>query len=212
MPMQPGSLYQNELPWKPLTEFENYKARLEALIAPIDPAQELAHKIDGDWADVFWAYRGSDDLIDGQQLFNYLSFLIEACEWRKGTVVAGTTESRTRALFDANNPAARDHLRYLIEAFDTWAESDPSPYFTALVASAGQATSGAGSVPIFLSSGITNPFVSCINTYGQVRGATCVFHVRPATAALRRVGVSDRTLNRSGRHVEEASSHHQEPH
>lgn len=159
---------------KPLTEFENYKARLEALIAPIDPTQELAHKIDGDWANVFWAYRGSDDLIDGK-LLNYLSFLIEVCEWKQGTVVAGTTESRTRALFDASNPAAQDHLRYLIEAFDTWAEGDPSPYFTALFASVGQETSAAGSVPLFLSAGKTNLFESCITTYGQYRGATRVF-------------------------------------
>ena len=159
---------------KPLTEFENYKARLEALIAPIDPAQELAHKIDGNWADVFWAYRGSDDLIDGK-LFNYLSFLIEVCEWRQGTVETGTIESRTRALFDANNPAAQDHLRYLIGAFDTWAASDPSPYFTALFASAGQETSAAGPLPLFLSSGKTNLFASCINTYEQARGTTRVF-------------------------------------
>ena len=53
---------------KPLTPFENFKARLEADIAPIDPRKTFAHRIDGAWADTFWPYRGDDDIIDDELL------------------------------------------------------------------------------------------------------------------------------------------------
>lgn len=159
---------------KPLTEFENFKARLESGIAPIDPQGELAHKIDGSWANVFWAYRGNDDLID-DELLRYMLFLIEVCEWKQETIRADAAEARAQALFDTTNPAARDHLHYLIGAFDTWVKDGPEDYFLQLFAPVREGTSATDRVPLFVGDGRTSLFESCITTYGKTRGSTRVF-------------------------------------
>lgn len=78
---------------KPLTIFENFKAKLEQKIKSFDgpwpeytlPFQDSAsgyeyfiHKIDTDWADLFWPYRNvcsSDDTFD-DELMNFIRLVI----------------------------------------------------------------------------------------------------------------------------------------
>lgn len=160
---------------KPLTEFENFKARLESDIAPIDPESEVAHKIDGSWADVFWPYRGDDDLVD-DKLLRYMRFLIENCEWKGGTVDhEDTAEARARELFTTKSSIAREHLKYVIQAFDTWAENDPGAYFSALFRPAREEATETDRVPLFVADGKINLFESCVNSYGRARGLTRVY-------------------------------------
>lgn len=73
---------------RPLTEFENFKAELEALLHSnpyIDPetARKFCQKIDTDWSDLFWEYRGDNHLID-DELMRYLRFLMEVRAWWRG--------------------------------------------------------------------------------------------------------------------------------
>ncbi|WP_438354648.1 DUF262 domain-containing protein [Microbacterium sp. CJ88] len=160
---------------KPLTPFENFKARLEADIAPIDPRKTFAHRIDGAWADTFWPYRGDDDIID-DELLRYLRFLIEICEWRDGHIKQGPIEPRAEKLFDERNPRARDHLAYVIDAFDTWTGVDPSAYFSQLFTSGRAVRTSAGPMPLFAATeGRTDLFENCVFTYGETRGSTRVF-------------------------------------
>ena len=81
---------------KPLSPFENFKAKLEQRIKQFDtpwPEYNLAfnkrsrkvdgheyfiHKIDTDWADVFWPYRNvssADDTFD-DEIMNFISLVI----------------------------------------------------------------------------------------------------------------------------------------
>ena len=76
---------------KPLTEFENFKARLEKTIksftgdwpeyrlsfkyTPVSGYEYFIHKIDTDWADLFWCYRNvvtKDNSFD-DELMNYIA-------------------------------------------------------------------------------------------------------------------------------------------
>jgi hypothetical protein len=67
---------------KPLTQFENFKARFEQVLASSCPERvdEFAQKVDGDWADLVWPYRGSDNIVDDEFL-RYFHFVTEVCEW-----------------------------------------------------------------------------------------------------------------------------------
>lgn len=74
---------------KPLTAFENFKAKFEQRVKsfrtelpryeldfsdkPVDCYEYFIHKIDTDWADIFWAYRNT--LID-DELMNFISLEI----------------------------------------------------------------------------------------------------------------------------------------
>src|SRR6202044_508032 len=65
---------------KPLTEFEMFKARFEKMLERHceSEAKEFASNIDTLWADVFWAYRGQDNLID-DELLRYLRLATDIC-------------------------------------------------------------------------------------------------------------------------------------
>jgi predicted transcriptional regulator len=61
---------------KPLTQFEHFKAELERELHKIDEpmAKRIGAKIDRDWTDMLWRYRGEDNLIDDEFLryFKYV--------------------------------------------------------------------------------------------------------------------------------------------
>ena len=80
---------------KPLTAFENFKAKLEKKIqsfkdewpttyelaykpAPISGYDYFIHKIDNEWADVFWPYRNtaSDDDTFDDELMNFIGLFV----------------------------------------------------------------------------------------------------------------------------------------
>jgi hypothetical protein len=79
---------------KPLTAFENFKAKFEQRIKsfktelprykldfrdkPVDGYEYFIHKIDTDWTDIFWAYRNAkteDDTFD-DELMNFIRLVI----------------------------------------------------------------------------------------------------------------------------------------
>jgi hypothetical protein len=78
---------------KPLTAFENFKAMFEREVARSCPARvdELAFKIDGAWSDVFWPYRGDDNIID-DEFMRYMHFVSSVCAWRAGAQPRGGAE------------------------------------------------------------------------------------------------------------------------
>ena len=83
---------------KPLTEFEMFKARFEKMLERHFEAasQEFATKIDTVWADVFWAYRGQDDLID-DELLRYLRFATDVCQWERNMFPSPAMDLETLA-------------------------------------------------------------------------------------------------------------------
>jgi hypothetical protein len=79
---------------KPLTQFENFKARLEKKVKsfsspwpeyrlgfqdrPVSGYEYFIHKIDTDWADLFWSYRNeaSTDNTYDDELMNFMALVI----------------------------------------------------------------------------------------------------------------------------------------
>ena len=122
---------------KPLTPFENFKARFEKALEGSPRAGEFAERIDGKWADVLWRYRGSDDVID-DELVRYFTFVTEIAEWRTGMVrPAGPTdaglEPRAEQLFGTANPNGPHHLDFLFQAFDAWVDEHVPEFFAGLI-------------------------------------------------------------------------------
>jgi hypothetical protein len=118
---------------RPLTEFENFKADLEALLqqnfGKDDAAvKDFSHKIDTDWADLFWKYRGENDLID-EECMRYLRFLFEVRAWKHRFIVK-TDHNDLRALtllseslLGRNAPSARTDFEWIVRALDVWMEN-----------------------------------------------------------------------------------------
>jgi hypothetical protein len=128
---------------KPLTVFENFKAHFEDMLNTVDPirADDFAKKVDVAWADILWPYRGSDHLID-DEFMAYFRFVTDVLAWRNGVEFdAGMrTEKLADLVFSDQNCAAREHIDFLIHAFDVWSTaklgvesiaSEFDTYFTA---------------------------------------------------------------------------------
>lgn len=115
---------------KPLTEFENFKARFEGVLERSVPhrVEEFARKVDGAWADVLWPLRGSNNIVD-EEFLNYFQFITDICEWRDQRFSTGTFEARAERVFGSSNERAADHLDFLIQCFDTWKDVDSASVF-----------------------------------------------------------------------------------
>lgn len=119
---------------RPLTEFENFKAELEALlhsnsaIAP-DATKIFCEKIDTDWADLFWQYRGDNDLID-EEFMRLLRFLLEVRAWQRGHSVQskdGDLQALLRLselLLGSRATNAPKDFAWITRALDVWLEDE----------------------------------------------------------------------------------------
>lgn len=109
---------------RPLTDFENLKAELQALLKfeanHPEQAERFSRGVDVDWGDVFWEYKGEDDLID-DELMRYFQFVTEIWAW----------EHCENDGFDADKPiedlarfvyvrSSSEPIDFLLHAFDVW--------------------------------------------------------------------------------------------
>lgn len=118
---------------KPLTAFENFKARFERAISWAgEKATAFDQQVDGVWADIMWRFRGDDDIVDDEFL-RYFAFITDVCEWRQGRVPDGSSfENRALKLFGTEGTEAEESLSFLFHAFDTWVEIDIAEEFRQL--------------------------------------------------------------------------------
>jgi hypothetical protein len=104
---------------KPLTEFENFKADFEGMLKRVHPqyADIFARKVDNDWTDLLWEYKGDDNLID-DEFMCYFRFVTEVYAWKNGEFSTNVPiEELAEQLYGGTNPAPID---YLCKAFDVW--------------------------------------------------------------------------------------------
>jgi hypothetical protein len=157
---------------KPLTEFENFKARFEKVLDGSGRAPELAHKIDGDWADVIWPLRGDDNIVDDEFL-RYIRFVLELCEWRRNDIDSGNLPLLRRAeqTFAPDQPGASENLSFLFEAFDTWVGVDTAAFFDSLLRTASASDSEDAKLVLFGPEGTstTNLFEACCHDFDTPR-------------------------------------------
>lgn len=155
---------------KPLTVFENFKARLEKALDGSPLAGDFAHKMDGDWADVLWPRHGGDNAIDDEFL-NYISFVIELCEWRRGDVTSRRLPliARAELSFATGAPGSLDNLEFLIASVDTWVhEEDLDAFFERHFATTKAPNDvGEPKAVVFGTEANPNLFEACIRDYGN---------------------------------------------
>ncbi len=164
---------------KPLTPFENFKARFEQVLDTACPerVEEFAVKVDGAWADLLWPYRGSDSIVDDEFL-RYFHFVTEVCEWREGRLAVGDIASLAERVYGQSNPKAAANLEFLFRALDTWADTDVPAVFTGLftVAPAPLDSGDTSKVVLFgQQAGDVDLFSACCQSYGEMRGRNRVF-------------------------------------
>jgi hypothetical protein len=118
---------------RPLTEFENFKAELEALLRqnpaiPATAVDAFSHKIDTDWADIFWKYRGGKHLID-EEFLRYLRFLFEVQAWKLGLAVdlnhsdLKSLTELSKKLLGSTAEDAHKVFDWMVQALDVWLQA-----------------------------------------------------------------------------------------
>ena len=160
---------------KPLTAFENFKAHFEAVLKTDHPekADDFANKIDTQWADTLWAYRGDDHLID-DEFMRYFRFVSEVCSWQDVINPDDKTSADALAeqVYGAGNAKAGEHLEFLFKAFDVWHLANINAEFSNLFTD----VPGKNSVPLLLFnafSDVSGPgsgvdlFGACCQHFGQ---------------------------------------------
>jgi hypothetical protein len=146
---------------KPLTPFENFKARFEKALEGSPRAAEFAERVDGVWSDIFWSYRGTDDIVD-DELFRYFTFVTQVTEWQNGRIARGRLEPRAEEVFSASSPLGADNLDFLFDAFDAWADVDIAAFFASLLTA--DVTQSAEKILLFGTKPIDH-FRSCSENY-----------------------------------------------
>lgn len=115
---------------KPLTDFENFKAHFEDVIKNAHSEKTVADfalKVDTDWSDILWTYRGDDNLID-DEFIRYFRFVTEVCAWKNNIDFKDSTRHDYLAeqVYGAGVSNSTESLTFLFHAFDVWMETDPS--------------------------------------------------------------------------------------
>lgn len=165
---------------KPLTPFENFKARFLQTLEATSPAEaaRFAAQADTAWSDVLWPYRGADNLID-DEFMRYFQFVSETCAWRSGDLPDADTETLAARIFGAS-PHAQENLDFLFYAFDTWIGADVPATFSALFRAGTAPSVGTTDEKLLLFGKADNGigvdlFAACCGTYGQRKGKNRVF-------------------------------------
>lgn len=155
---------------RPLTQFENFKARFERAIEGTARAKEFSTKIDGFWSDLFWPFRDTGNKTDSQ-FQRYFLFVIEVLEWRAGSVTSGPLERRAETMLSPGKDPDGENLSFLISALDAWRNvGDIDAYFGRLFTRSEPGDSADAGVPLFGGRSSSNLFRACANSYGQSGG------------------------------------------
>ncbi|HOO51704.1 MAG TPA: DUF262 domain-containing protein, partial [Alphaproteobacteria bacterium] len=170
---------------KPLTVFENFKARFEQSLAVWNPerAEEFARKVDGIWADLLWPYRGDNNIVD-DEFMKYFHFVTEVCKWREGEAnsISDEVEILAEHIYGKSNPKADEHLKFMFDAFDTWNKADIGLVFENLFAATPRPLTSGDTSKTVLFAPQTDPeinlFLSCCRNYGIIKGPRREFTFR----------------------------------
>lgn len=153
---------------KPLTDFEHFKAELTNLIK----REELSQKIDRDWTNMLWPYRGENNIID-EEFLAYFHFITD--------IICIKTETElicSKQNLDVSNsyfemiPIYQDNknINLLEKFFDCWCEiKDIDAYFSSYLTNSKYEMS---KVKVYEWN--TNLFKDCCENYRGVgrRGST----------------------------------------
>lgn len=111
---------------KPLTLFEHFKAELERNLRSISnvDAERIMRKVDIDWTDLLWAYRGDDKVIDDEFL-RYFHFICDTLCYRAGGSPQGKSGDEFVLLdeyFSTTNEHVLENIKVFESFFDCWCQ------------------------------------------------------------------------------------------
>lgn len=106
---------------KPLTPFEHFKADFEKTIKEVstDLYKEFSKKVDIDWVDMFWKYRGENDEIDAE-FMRFYRFVTEMICYEQDIKIVRNDFDLATNVYGKDNTEAEKNLRFLFNAFDSW--------------------------------------------------------------------------------------------
>ncbi|AHM57716.1 hypothetical protein EAL2_808p02110 (plasmid) [Peptoclostridium acidaminophilum DSM 3953] len=158
---------------KPLTQFEHFKAELERELRKVDEAtaKRIIKKIDLDWTDMLWKYRGDDNVIDDEFL-RYFRFICDIICYQNG----GTTQGKSNDEFDllkeyfsAQNENVMANIQTLENYFDCWCnlqgDNTPDKFLERFISHEHQP----GKIKVEKRYGI-NIFKDCVRNYADISG------------------------------------------
>lgn len=158
---------------KPLTMFEHFKAALEHQLEKKDrdTANRIIRKIDLEWTDMLWSYRGTNNIID-DEFMAYFTFITNIIYYRLGKSPKQDPFDIIDDLFDVNNPKCAYNITYLEKMFDIWCDvGDISEYFKGIYTRGfHEENKIAIFFPINNERGEVNPFLECCWNFGVLNG------------------------------------------
>jgi hypothetical protein len=187
---------------KPLTEFEHFKAQFEQLLKEFEEASpatskqtgryaEFTRKIDQEWADLIWPFRGANDNAD-EEFLRLFRFITDITIWRLGLedrLADEDLEATAKAVYGGPETevtlAAQNGLFSALDALHAELASattmtDIDKWFRELFA---DDKHKAGAVTIF---GDVNLLEDCCRSYGLSQGRNRAFSL-PRTLLLHAV-------------------------
>ncbi|WP_373482760.1 DUF262 domain-containing protein [Acetobacterium sp.] len=158
---------------KPLTQFEHFKAELERELRKIDEPMttRIIKKIDLDWTDMLWRYRGDDNVIDDEFL-RYFKFICDIICYQNG----GTTQGKSNDEFDllkeyfsGVNINVMANIQTLEKYFDCWCclqgENTPDKFLEQFISHEHQT----GKIKVEKRY-VINIFKDCVRNYADISG------------------------------------------
>ncbi|MGQ3678881.1 DUF262 domain-containing protein [Tenacibaculum discolor] len=157
---------------KPLTPFEHFKADFEKTIKEASPElyQEFIKKVDIDWVDMFWKYRGEDNEID-DEFMRFYRFVTEMICYDQNINIVKNDFDLATLVYGKDNVKAVENLQFLFNAFDSWkALENISAFFKKIFS---EETSQQAKVVVYSES--FNLFSMCCHNYGKTSGKRRLF-------------------------------------
>lgn len=152
---------------KPLTQFEHFKAELEGAMKLVNKeiAARICKKIDLEWTDMLWPYKGDNNIID-DEFVRYFHFICDIINYKNETPLIEDPFEMVQTLFSVNNPHAQENLLYVEQMFDCWCGVEKiDDFFEEFL------TTGAHVPDKSIVGTMTNLFLDCCNVYGEMQGA-----------------------------------------
>ena len=159
---------------KPLTDFEHFKAYFLEIVKEQndDLYKELSRKIDIDWTDMLFPYRGDNQIIDDEfmRYFKFVSHIL--CYKNDNRVVRNNQQSveydefkLAKQLYSKENILSISNLEFLKSAFDCWCNIDIDDFFKSIFYTEEYEC---GKTKLYLKGNETyNLFVDCCNYHSE---------------------------------------------
>lgn len=157
---------------KPLTPFEHFKADFEDTILKVSKElhKEFIKKVDVDWVDMLWKYRGQSDVID-DRFMKYYRFVTEMICYQQEIEILDDDFELSAKVYGVENKKAQENLTTLFKSFDAWKKLGKiGAFFSSVFASAHHEK---GKVLLFTEN--TNLFSRCCLEYGLLHGKRRIF-------------------------------------